>query len=48
MNTTNKPNMEASNLEHALLESIPIPVIAVDKDFNNLFINPAECDWGGK
>ena len=48
MNTTNKSNIEASDLEHALLESIPIPVIAVDKDFNILFINPAGCDWCGK
>lgn len=45
MNTTNKYNIEALDLEYALLESIPIPVIAVDKDFNILFINPTGCDW---
>jgi len=48
MNTNDKYSIEAFDLEHALLESIPIPVIAVDKDFNILFINPAGCDWHEK
>ncbi|KKG15409.1 hypothetical protein EO98_04955 [Methanosarcina sp. 2.H.T.1A.6] len=48
MNTANKSNIEVRDLEHALLESIPIPVIAVDKDFKILFINPAGCEWHKK
>ncbi|AKB77126.1 RsbR, positive regulator of sigma-B [Methanosarcina horonobensis HB-1 = JCM 15518] len=45
MDTTDKHRIKATDLEHILLESIPIPVIAVDKDFNILFINSAGCDW---
>ncbi len=48
MNATGKYNIGSFDMENALLESIPIPIMIVDKDFNILFINPAGCDLFGR
>ncbi|MCQ1534386.1 PAS domain-containing protein [Methanosarcina sp. KYL-1] len=44
MSTTVKDEIMGIDLKQA----IPTPVMAVDKDFNIVFINAAGCDWLGK
>lgn len=43
--TADKNDAEGFDLKLAVLEQIPTPVMAVDKEFNVLFINPAGCAW---
>jgi len=35
-------------VRQAVLEQIPTPIMAIDRDFNVLFVNPIGCRWLGK
>jgi rsbT co-antagonist protein RsbR len=42
----NPPNSPDSfQMQMAILEQIPTPIFAVDRDFNMAFMNPVGCEW---
>ncbi|MCI5141817.1 MAG: PAS domain S-box protein [Candidatus Electrothrix sp. ATG1] len=44
---TQQPILEQCNLYHQILKQLPTPVMAVDKDFNILFMNEVGCEFLG-
>ena len=39
---------ENVKMKLAILEQVPSPIMAIDRDFNIVFLNPVGCRWLGK
>ena len=42
------PPSDDLKMKLAVLEQLPTPIMAIDRDFNVVFMNPVGCGWLGK
>jgi len=40
--------LDSASMKMAILEQIPTPVVAMDRDFNIIYVNPTGCEFLGK